>query len=113
MGKRNYTLVIEPDGFAFFAAGVDKIFVPWSAVREVAAFKLDLFTTDEVRLRFDLDISPFSVELSEELEGFENFKSVAEKRFQFPEGWWSQVVQPAFATNARVLFSRGQPMQRS
>jgi hypothetical protein len=107
MSQRYHMVVIEPEGFAFVSAGVANVSVPWSAVREVAAYKRDLLTTDEVRLRLDLDIAPFSVEVSEEMEGFDKFKSAAEKRFQFPQGWWSQVLQPAFATNARVLFSRG------
>ncbi len=99
-------IVIEPEGLAFIGTGVENIAVPWSAVRRVVAYKLDLITTDEVRLRLDLDTPPYSVEVSEEMEGFESLRSAAEKHFQFPKGWWSQVVQPAFATNERVLFIR-------
>ena len=106
MVKHNQIVVVEPAGFAFAGAGVEYVSVLWSTVREVTAYKLDLITTDEVRLRLELDISPFSVEVAEEMEGFESFKSAAERYFQFPEGWWSQVIQPAFVTNAHVLFRR-------
>lgn len=94
-------------------AEAESISVPWSAVREVAAYKVDLITTDEIRLRLDLNMSPFSIEVSEEMDGFESFKSAAERLFQFPEGWWSQVLQPAFATNALVLFCRSNLSQAS
>lgn len=107
MGKYSYKVIVESEGFALIGTGVERVYVPWLAVREVIAYKLDLITTDEVFLRFDLDIFPFSIEVSEEMEGFEDFKATAEKRLQFSEGWWSQVLQPPFATNERVLFRHG------
>ncbi|HCE10090.1 MAG TPA: hypothetical protein DEQ40_16105 [Oxalobacteraceae bacterium] len=107
MGKRSYKVVTESEGFVLIGTGVERVYVPWLAVREITAYKLDLITTDEVRLRFDLDILPFSIEVSEEMEGFEDFKTTVERYFQFSGGWWSQVLQPPFARNECVLFQRG------
>ncbi len=113
MGKRSYKVVIESEGFALIGNGVERVYVPWLAVREITAYKLDLITTDEVRLRFGLDILPFSIEVSEEMEGFEDFKTTAEIYFKFSEEWWSQVLLPPFATNECVLFQRGGELENA
>ena len=72
-------------------------------VIEIRAFKIDLFTVDEVRFAVSLrDGTDF--ELSEEHPAFGAFVDALKVRFPAIEGWENRVIQPAFATNMTVLF---------
>ncbi len=89
-----------------FFSGQGAVRVNWASVHCIRVFKLDLLTTDEIRLSFDLDEPPHAFIVSEEQPGFEEFKCFVEKRFAFPKDWWSNAVSPAFARNETVLFRR-------
>lgn len=102
----NAAIVLDTDGFRF--EGVDSSAVKWSAVRRITTHKVDLLTTDEIRLVIEHDGSPGLIEVSEEQPGFERFRYCAEKLFQFPSGWWEAVMNPAFAANEAVLFTRAE-----
>ena len=106
MNQKFPAILTSPEGFQFDQkqAGL----VKWEAVSRITAYKLDLVTTDEIRLLIEYGNSPMIVEVSEEQPGFEQFKSTAEIRFQFPDGWWAAVMKPAFAENRAVLFSRAE-----
>ncbi len=98
-------IVLDKDGFHF---GGYSSAVKWSAVRRITTNKLDLLTTDEIRLVIEHDGSSGLIEVSEQQPGFEQFRSFAEKLFQFPSGWWEAVMKPAFATNDAILFTRAE-----
>jgi hypothetical protein len=78
----------------------------WRDVEEIRTFKLDLLTTDDVRLAFR--VSDGWYELSEEHTGFMELSEAMRAKFpSIPEDWYQEVMQPAFATNQRTLWKRG------
>lgn len=80
----------------------------WSDVSRVTAFKLDLITVDEVRLRFESDAG-VSIELSESEPGWSELLLALPQRLPgFPPGerWLHEIVQPPFATNEMKLYER-------
>ena len=99
-------IVLDGDGFRF--EGIDTWRVNWTGVCRITTHKLDLLTTDEIRLVFENDGETSLVEVSEEQPGFEQLKLLVEEKFGFPEGWWEAVMSPAFATNSVVLFVRAE-----
>ena len=82
---------------------VDGRDVAWGRVIEIRAYKLDLYTYDEIRFSFLLD-SGCSMEISEEQPGFTAFVAAMTARFPSTSDWHSRVSQPAFARNETVLF---------
>lgn len=79
--------------------------IPWSAVRRIIGFKLDLLTTDELRIRVESTGEVPVFEASEEQDGFETFVTHLEQRFCLLEDWRGKVLTPAFARNETVLFA--------
>ncbi len=107
MGETSFpALVINATGFSFRLADESTVQVDWAAIARVAAYKLDLFTTDEVRLEIVLPYAPYEVTVSEEQPGFGAVAAEMEKRLNFPAGWWEAVVTPAFQANETVLYPR-------
>ena len=92
-------ITIEPSGFR---TG-DRL-VQWSEVQSVSAFKRDMITIDDIW--FQLEIADGNVILCEEQPGFNDWVSVLEERFPTVVGWQDRVVQPPFAENFTVLYSR-------
>lgn len=78
----------------------------WDEISVVEAYKIDLGTTDEVRIQVGFGSPAKAVVLSEEQEGFDAFIRAAEARFSFPEGWWDRLVRPAFKRCNTTLFRR-------
>ena len=78
----------------------------WDEIDAVKVYKIDLVTTDEIRLLVGFGGPEKIVELSEEQEGFEAFIRIAERRLSFPEGWWDRLVKAAFETGETSLFQR-------
>jgi hypothetical protein len=97
-------IIVTDDGFHL--EGEDSAQVRWSSIRRIATHKLDLLTTDEIRLTFEHDDSELIFEVSEEQPGFQEFKRCLEQRFNFPVDWWESVMKPAFARNPTILFTR-------
>jgi hypothetical protein len=102
MKKSHPAIVMTDDGFHFAGSSAQ---VRWSAIRRISTHKINLLTTDEIRLAFEHDDSKLIFEVSEEQPGFEAFKRYVERRFAFPTDWWEAVMKPALATNSAVLFS--------
>lgn len=78
----------------------------WDEIDIVEAYKIDLGTTDEVRILVRFGSPERSVTLSEEQEGFAAFMQAAESELSFPEGWWERLVRPAFQSCDATLFRR-------
>jgi hypothetical protein len=76
---------------------------PWCDVRAIATYKDDLFAYDEIWLAFKTGDHQW-VEVSEHEEGFHAFIEDVSRRFSLPDGWFGDVMHPAFARNARVLW---------
>jgi len=106
MTMHRQSIIVHPDGFELVGNDRVKGSYKWSDVTEVTAYKLDLLTTDEARLQLSFEHSPHAVVVSEEADGFDSFKPAIQFRFQFSDGWWSRLVQTAFATGKSVLYRR-------
>jgi len=82
----------------------------WPEVREVVAFKRDLYAVDLICLTFGL-ASGRAVELHEEMHGWqavlEGLPQYLPGSKPFPE-WFHEVAVPAFAPNPTFVFRRSQ-----
>lgn len=77
----------------------------WRDVEQIETFKRDLLTIDQICLAFC--VSGIRYEFWEEDAGFDLLAKLMEEKFpSIPEGWYGQVMQPAFATNQRTLWKR-------
>jgi hypothetical protein len=85
---------------------VKAVSIAWSDIGLVRAYKLDLFTTDEIRVLVFSVSSGKMLELSEEQAGFELFIRAAETKLSFPDGWQERLTKPAFERCETTLFSR-------
>lgn len=72
---------MDADGFGF--DGMKSNLVRWSDIRRISTHKLDLLTTDEIRLVIEHDGAAAPTEVSEEQPGFEQLRRFLEVRFGF------------------------------
>lgn len=80
----------------------------WGEIGAIETYKVDLVTTDEIRLAFKVADSWH--EVSEADEGFMPLAKAMSMQFPtIPETWYLDVMLPAFATNQRTLWKRGVP----
>jgi hypothetical protein len=94
-------ILLTDDGFTVGARTVR-----WSAVTRVTTYKIDFFAVDCICLSFELDGEP-TLELTEESNGFNDFMDELHERFPtIPADWYATVMQPPFARNEAVLFTR-------
>jgi hypothetical protein len=85
---------------------VAEVSFTWDEIDAVKAYKIDLITTDEIRVFVSFGRPEKVLELSEEQEGFETFIRTAERKLSFPEGWPERLVKPAFDKCDTTLFRR-------
>jgi hypothetical protein len=107
--RRDPQIVLGSDGFSLIGPVSGDLFgsVLWRDVQEVRAFKMDLLTTDCVVLVLDLLGGKPPVQVSEEWPGFAEFRAELLSRLPaIPAEWYSDVVQPPFERNFRVLYTR-------
>jgi hypothetical protein len=83
----------------------EEVLFYWDEIEAIETYKVDLFTFDDIRLRFR--IGPAAHELSEEIAGFVDVMSAMQNQFpSIAPDWHLTVMFPAFATNHRVLWVR-------
>lgn len=98
----------RPDGFSLLFPDGSTVDIRWTAVVRVAAFKRDLFITDELVVAFETDDGPGrTTEVSEEWPGFQELLSGLETGLGIDASWYGDVIQPPFATNFREIYNRG------
>jgi hypothetical protein len=85
-----------------FRLGTDEL--AWSNVLTIVAYKVDLFTVDEINVEFTHANGVLVV--TEENPGFAEFMDEVVNRFPTALGWYSKVSQPAFATCTTVLYEK-------
>lgn len=98
-------LAVTETGFEYGNPSIGVTRVSWEQIVRIEAYKLDLLTWDEVRMRFTLADGSL-VEVSEEQPGFPEFEHVLAAQFPTTSNWRDYVIQPAFARNETVLFVR-------
>ena len=91
------------DDTGFSSNGKPSWRAAWSEVRRITAYKIDLFTVDEIRVEFALQ-SGDALVIAEESPGFEALMLELVQRFPSATGWHGKVVQPAFASRVTVLY---------
>jgi hypothetical protein len=98
---------LTEDGFVV-ARGEQTLFrVRWPEVREVFAFKMDLFTTDCICLGFRVSDAGDFYRVDEEMPGYADLVEAVEVVYpDHNKKWWSQVAFPAFAANRTTVWSR-------
>jgi hypothetical protein len=80
----------------------------WDEVQKAVAFKLDLFTTDEIRILLAREDGS-GCELSEDMKGWTEFVESLPKHLpgcQRLDEWIWKVASPAFETNTTEIFTR-------
>lgn len=80
-------------------------FYKWNEIEEITANKLDLMTTDEVRL--NISFSSMVLTISEEMPGWPLF---IEKLMNTLPGiagdWEEKVIETPFAANTTIIYKR-------
>jgi hypothetical protein len=111
--------VIEADetGFAVIHEGHRTVY-PWSCVTRMAAYKQDLFTTDEIILVVEIQKQQLeTIQLSEEWKGFTELFGPMERELGVNPSWYLEIMTPAFEAKPTVLYMRsiddGEPPMRS
>ena len=83
----------------------------WSDVRAIHAYKVDLFTVDQIRLLFSLEAK--AVVVSEDMMGFDSLMKELPQQFPgFLDTWFSTVAFPAFEQTGRP-YGRVNPLNRT
>jgi hypothetical protein len=103
------TLHVSGDSVSINQTDQEPIQFRWAEVLEIATFKRDFFTYDDIRLAFRF--ADGWLEISEESEGWCEVAVAMAKYFpEIPPEWYFEVMRPAFETNYRVLFKHESPM---
>jgi hypothetical protein len=82
--------------------------VRWTDIAEIVGFKIDRFTTDEIRLSFRGSKGEWLAEISEECPGFDVVAAEMVARFPSTSQWHAVLSKPAFARNETTLYRSGQ-----
>ena len=107
---KNFTK--EEDVFYYDADGFGineeerKLYCKWADIETVFGYKVDLITTDDIRLGIYL-IDDTTITLSESMPGWFQFNlRLVESIPDISIGWQIAIMLPAFATNLTLLFDR-------
>ena len=96
---------LEPDGYTVLRDGVFQVQGRWSEVREVFAYKDDLFSYDEICIGFRHADDGSYWWVGEGFTGYPAFLQELEARFpEMRRDWFSEVAIPAFARNQTTLW---------
>ena len=80
--------------------------VAFDAVRQIVAFKQDLFTTDLICVAFIVEAENGLI-VHEEMPGFKDLFDTLLASFPgLDREWYTRVMHPAFATNKIVVWER-------
>lgn len=80
--------------------------VLWADVREVAGFKQDYWSFDEICLGFRVEGSDNYVWSGEQDNGFVHFRAEVERRFNLDPSWFWDIMVPAFEEKWTSLWPR-------
>lgn len=101
---RRQSIELTEDGFRLCPGGLA---VSWTAVSRVVTYKADLFAYDLICFGFTVDGCPATVVADEQMPGWDDLTAALPARLEgVADGWYGTVMHPAFATNARVIWTR-------
>jgi len=93
------------DGFSLIGDDGTGQQVPWTSVKEVFAFKVDLLTYDTIRLAFRVSDDGTYWEVDEDDPGFGELLSEVQRRLgTLDKDWWAKVAFPPFVANRTTLW---------
>ena len=92
------------NGFKMFFNGAFK-FYSWQDIIEVAAYKVDLLTVDDLRL--NISFADTVITITEDLPGFSIFIENLHKNIpDITANWEAKVLKPPFETNYSVIYRK-------
>lgn len=98
------SLQCSKDGFAIITNNAEQ-HIQWRDIQKITAYKVDLFTTDEICM--EIILVQDSVTISEEVIGWPAFSAAVLQQFpSIPKDWEWVIAQPAFAANYTVLYEQ-------
>lgn len=101
------SLDVDEDGFSYIRPE-GKTMVHWADVKEVFAFKRDIFVVDLICIGFRVSDDGEYWEVDEQMSGYKDVLAAAAKAFPgLDHGWWEKVAFPPFETNVLTLW--GEP----
>jgi hypothetical protein len=101
-------IALAPHGFSVLDVPTPLFEVAWADVREIVAYKEDLFSYDEICLGFRTDAAANYWRLTEEFSNYKILLLELERRFpDIRTDWFHEVAYPEFATNWTTLW--GEP----
>lgn len=100
------SLEVEEHGFSYVRRE-GKTTVPWADVKEVFAFKRDIFVVDLICIGFRVSDVGGYWEIDEEMSGYKDVLAAITKAFPgLAPDWWDKVAFPAFQTNLVTLWGQ-------
>jgi hypothetical protein len=99
---------IDASGFTVFEAGDPAgTRCTWADVVEVFAYKIDLFSYDEICVGFRFDGAGNHWWVGESYTGYTDLLEELPRRFPgIRTDWFSEVTHPAFATNRTIIWGQ-------
>ncbi len=99
---------LTDQGLNIIDASDNRMALKWANVKEIVAYKWDLFAYDEICIAFRLSDDDESwLEISERYHGFDDARCAMEEHFApLPENWFSAVALPAFEENRTSIWRR-------
>jgi len=99
-------LEVGEDGFSYVRSA-GKTTVSWSDVKEVFAFKRDIFVFDLICIGFRVSDDGEYWEIDEQMPGYEDVLPAVTKAFPgLDPAWWEKVAFPTFKTNLVTLWGQ-------
>ena len=96
---------LEASGFSVTVRDKVVLYINWADVREVVAFKEDLFAHDEICVGFRTDETDSYPRVEEDFVHYEELLQELPRRFPgLRTDWFSDVAVPAFAPNWTTLW---------
>jgi hypothetical protein len=106
-GSLNGRLAIElykEEGFILHFKDASKI-IKWSAIESITAYKIDLFSTDEICI--NIVYNNVQTTITEETAGWEQFVEKTKQIFPvIDKNWDIDIVLPPFAMCYTILYQR-------
>ena len=111
-GKIRYLVGFDSSGVTqtvSSATSVDEVWLEWSQITEICAYRRDCVHLDQIRVAFWSEDLGVGLEITEEDAGYE--KLIDELPLRLPgclgrDQWFERVAIPAFAPNITVLYRR-------
>ncbi len=105
---------MDATGFSTATATGENVFrIEWADVREIVAFKEDIFSYDEICVGFRVADEDTYWRVTEEFTGYTELLQELETRFpRIRTEWFKEVAFPAFVPNWTVLWGTPFPPEK-